>query len=326
MPRSFSHTHASLQPCDWMETCVLDGLMDWTALGRVAARSALRNHLAVFFHPGTGRRENLKGLPCEGTPGGPETSGPWAALARMACNHPALEQAKKGFEDHYDPRTDSVGHCVVAETYYNIAYPMMAMARFARRPQWQARALRQLEVNRHYLTSQDDLWLRYFPESGERTFQNWSRGVAWYYLGLVRTLMLLPAPDRPGVLVKEIERMAAWVAGHQQPDGLWPCFLKETGVLPDTSGSAGIAAAIALAIRQGMLSRDHAHTARRACRGLMGHLTPDGWLRGVTQSNKRETHAMDIQRSNYRIIAPWGMGLLAQLLAALEQIDTGKKA
>lgn len=44
--------------------------------------------------------------------------------------------------------------------------------------------------------------------------------------------------------------------------------------------------------------------------------------RGITQSYKRETHLMDIQRSSYRIIAPWGMGLLAQLLAALAPIDT----
>ncbi len=311
---------ATLQPCDWMEVCVLDGLMDWAALGRVAARGALRTHLNVFFHPENGRRENIRGEPCDGEPGGPESTGPWAVLARMlghAHQHPALALAEEGFEKHYNPQTDSVGHLVVAETSYNIAYPMMAMARFTERPQWQDRALRQLEVNRHHLTGPDDLWLRYYPETGERTFQNWSRGVAWYYLGLVRTLALLPAHERPAALTDEIERIALWVARYQQKDGLWPCFLKESDVLPDTSGSAGIAAAIAIAVNNGMLGRKHLSTALHAREELMKQLTPDGWLRGVSQSNKGETHYMDIQRSPYRVIAPWGMGMFAQLLAAL---------
>ena len=316
---------ASLQPCDWMENCVLDGLMDWATLGRVAARTALRKHLDLFFNPVTGRRENLKGIPCDGAPGGPETTGPWAALARLHRTHPALALAEEGFEKDYDPRTDSVGKRVVAETSYNIAYPMMALARFAGKAQWQERALQQLAVNQQHLADEDDLWLRYFPESGERTFKNWSRGVAWYYLGLVRTLMLLPANERPNTLVDEIERVVVWVAKHQPPDGLWPCFLKEPDILPDTSGSAGIAAAIALAVRHGMLGREHLVTAQRAKAALLEQLTPDGWLRGVAQSNKRETHHMDIQRSSYRVIAPWGMGMLAQLLAALEQVPAGNR-
>lgn len=312
-------SEATLQPCDWMGICVLDGLMDWAALGRPDAKAALYKQLEISFHPETGRRENFKGMPCDGEPGGPESTGPWAVLARVAHNHPALLLAEEGFEKHYDPRTKSVGKRVVAETSYNIAYPMMALARCAGRSHLQERALHQLEVNRSHLTGPDDLWLRYDPGTGERTFQNWSRGVAWYYLGLVRTLTLLPEAERPNPLIEEIGRVATWVARHQQRDGLWPCFLKASGVLPDTSGSAGIAAAIALAVRQGMIPREHNDTARQVAAGLMANLTPDGWLRGVSQSNKRETHHMDIQRCNHRIIAPWGMGLLAQLLAALDR-------
>jgi hypothetical protein len=309
-------SEASMQPCDWMGICVLDGLMDHAVLGRAAARNALHQHLDIAFHPETGRRENFRGEPCDGAPGGPETTGPWAVLARTpggTDQHAALALAEAGFEQHYDPRTDSVGHRVVAETSYNIAYPMMAMARFTGRPHLQQRALRQLEANRHYLTAADDFWLRYAPETGERTFQNWSRGVAWYFLGLVRTLTLLPVPERPATLTDEIRRIADWVTVHQQADGLWPCFLKETGVLPDTSGSAGIAAALALAGRDRLLGDEHLATAVRTKDALLKQLTPDGWLRGASQSNKAD----GLQRSPHRVIAPWGMGLFAQLLANL---------
>jgi hypothetical protein len=122
-------SEATIQPCDWMEICVLDGLMDQAALGRTAARAALDHHLDLAFHPETGTRENFRGQPCDGQPSEPETTGPWAVLARTlgrARPHPALALAEEGFDKSYNPRTDSVGHAVVAETSYNIAYPITA--------------------------------------------------------------------------------------------------------------------------------------------------------------------------------------------------------
>jgi hypothetical protein len=48
---------------------------------------------------------------------------------------------------------------------------------------------------------------------------------------------------------------------------------------------------------------------------LKGSLTADGFLAGVSPSNKG---GAAIQRSDYRVIYQMGMGLMAQLLAALE--------
>lgn len=314
---------ASIQPCDWMGGCVLDGLWDWARRGRDDARLELERRLRGYFDPQSGLRENNKGMPADGEPPGPESTGPWAVLAlataKDACEHPALALADKGFDAHYSAELDSVGKRAVAETSYNIAYPMMALAVCHGREALHARALRQLRANMEYLTAEDDLWLRYLPNDGSRTFQNWSRGVAWYFLGLVRTLALLPAGERPPDLLDEAGRVAGWVAHHQLDNGIWPCFLKEPDVLPDTSGSAGIAAAIAIAANEGMIDPRHRETAQRARQGLSGYLAPGGWLRGVSQSNKRESHEMDIQRMPYRVIAPWGMGLFAQLLAALHE-------
>src|SRR5690606_9992067 len=56
---------ATLQPCDWMEVCVLDGLRDWKLLGREDAAGALRLHLETAFDPVCGQRENLMGHPCD---------------------------------------------------------------------------------------------------------------------------------------------------------------------------------------------------------------------------------------------------------------------
>ena len=310
---------ASIQPCDWMEICVLDGLQDWSAKGRKDAREALSSHLDVLLHPEKGQRENIYGHPNDDEPGGPESLGPHAVLASVFPNHPALRFADQGFENHRHPDLGTIGtERIVTESNYNIAYPMMVLALKSERPHLYERALLQLETARQLLTDKDNLYLRHEIKTGEKSFANWSRGVAWYFVGLVRTLALLPESERPSTLVAEAGRVAAWVRRHQLPGGLWPCFLKENNILPDTSGSAGIAAAIALGIRHQLVEPSVLPVATKAHEALLGQMTHDGWLRGVSQSNKRETHHMDIQRHAFRVIAPWGMGLFAQLAAALE--------
>jgi len=107
--------------------------------------------------------------------------------------------------------------------------------------------------------------------------------VAWYFLGLVRTLALLDPGDRPATLLAEVERMAQWVGKRQLSNGLWPSFLDEPAILPDTSGSSGIAAAIAIAVRQNMLPPCHQLSARKAHDRLIDdYLDQDGWLRGAS--------------------------------------------
>lgn len=314
---------ASIQPCDWMGACVLDGLRDWKLLGRDDASQALERHLKTFYRDnGDIIVENMHGRPNDNTIHGVESSGPAGILAQEYPEHPALKRYPEHWKTCYNADADALcASMMVGETSYNIAYPLMAMARHS--PGYehlQSDAIRQLRGNYKYLVDGDDLWLRSHPTSGERTFKNWSRGAAWYYLGLVRTLALLPPAERPKDLVAEVRRVAEWVGKHQPSNGLWPCFIKENDILPDSSGSAGIAAAITLAVREGMLPKKHLPVARRTQRALSKKLNPAGWLRGTAQSNKRETHSMDIQRYPFRVIAPWGMGLYAQLLAAMESL------
>jgi rhamnogalacturonyl hydrolase YesR len=101
---------------------------------------------------------------------------------------------------------------------------------------------------------------------------------------------------------------------YQLPSGLWSVFVDEPDLLPDTSGSAGIGAALALAAKHGWLDASARTTAETCLTGLKQHLTPDGFLGGASQSNKG---GPGLQRSDYRVIYPMGMGMTAQLIAAL---------
>lgn len=97
----------------------------------------------------------------------------------------------------------------------------------------------------------------------------------------------------------------------------WSCFLDERTIAPDTSGSAGIAAAMALAARHELAGKKFRESARAAWNGLARKLTAGGFRSGVSQANKREAGEA-LQRSDDRVSLQFGMGLMAQLKAALD--------
>jgi rhamnogalacturonyl hydrolase YesR len=139
-------------------------------------------------------------------------------------------------------------------------------------------------------------------------------------LGLTRTWATLAASsfeklEGMDALRVEAQRMADEVLRRRQPTGLWTCFLdrSETGI--DSSGSAGIAAAMALGVKKGLLAQEYLPAAHKAEQALLSYLTPDGILTGVAQHN---AGGEALQSGGYRVLSQMGMGLLAQLHTALD--------
>jgi rhamnogalacturonyl hydrolase YesR len=133
-------------------------------------------------------------------------------------------------------------------------------------------------------------------------------------LGLTRTIIALEGLLDVTAAREEAVRLAKWIVPYQLPSGLWSVFVDEPRLRPDTSGSAGIAAALALGAAHGWLDDDACEAAVKCLDGLKPYLTPDGFLGGASQSNKG---GPELQRSDYRVIYQMGMGLMAQLIAAL---------
>jgi rhamnogalacturonyl hydrolase YesR len=144
--------------------------------------------------------------------------------------------------------------------------------------------------------------------------RNWCRGIAWQLLGLTRTIIALEGLLDLAAAREEAARLAKWIVRYQLPNGLWSVFVDEPQLRPDTSGSAGIAAALALGAGHGWLDDGTRAAAVKCLDGLKPYLTPDGFLAGASQSNKG---GPELQRSDYRVIYQMGMGLIAQLIAAL---------
>ena len=82
------------------------------------------------------------------------------------------------------------------------------------------------------------------------------------------------AKDRDAItdLIIYLQRFAQWAIALQRPDGLWSVFADEPALTPDTAGSAGIAAALALGAKHGWLDDQAKAAARKTLAGLQPHL------------------------------------------------------
>lgn len=307
----------SIQPFGWMEGCVLDGLHQlYLRKGKRKALKTIRLHLSQFFDQnGNFIHEDPQSRPLDNKISTIETTLPFATLATLEPDHPYLNEVLA----FWDKLTNEQGlvidyASVTGEGAYTIGYPMAVLGKQRGDRAMMAKAYQQIQLRKQSLVRDGDIYLRHYPKDGSSRYRNWARGVTWYLLGTVRTIEVLRDQMDISDAIAEVRRVAEMVVELQLDNGLWPCFLNEPEVRPDTSGSAGIAAAMAVAVNYGWLSPEYKVYCRKTYQALLQNLSPDGLLRGVAQSNKK---GEELQRSDYRVTSQMGMGLMAQLYAAL---------
>lgn len=305
----------SLQFFGWQEGCVLTGLQDLGACGllpRDRVDAAIRRHLAHFFDDENRLSyEDDWSRPREGDIYGIECTLMFAVIAHTMPDHPVLDGALRYWRALAEKQGGAIRDedMLSAEGSYTVAYPLAVIGRQRGEAMWTKLALEQLRLRRA-LFDGERLALRIMT-TGERTFVNWCRGVAWYLLGLTRTLATVTEP--PADLIAEVQRGCLWALARRS-GALWPTFLGQPDTPVDTSGSAGIATALAIGARHGWLPESARKAAAEALDALNDHLTPDGFLGGVAQVNKG---GEALQRDSYRVISQMAMGLMAQQIAAL---------
>ena len=310
---------ACVQSFSWQGGCVLDGLMDLSALPAHAhLRDATRRQLARYVINGKLVYENHVSNISDGRIYGIEGTLPFAALAQLEPQHPLLDlplnfwARQRGAEDAILD-----GQHTSSEGCYTVGYPLAVIGKIRQDESLQQLALAQLRVRQARLFDGTMFWRTSEPKDGTLHKGNraWARGIAWQLLGFARTLRELKHRSDLGELITSFQQLAAWVMPFQKADGLWSVFVDQPDLPPDTSGSAGIAAALAIGAQQGWLDAAATSAATKTLTGLQPHLTPDGFLGGVSQANKG---GEPLQRGNYRVIYQMGMGLMAQLMAGLE--------
>lgn len=309
----------SVQAFGWMEGCLLEGL---AALDRRVPRgryAAAREAHWKLFVPTRDKLlyEDPRSNPVEGKVYGIEGALPFADLARRDPRSPWVDRFLEFARSRR--RKDGAiqdGGTLSAEGSYTIAYPLATIAAVRREPELAQLAREQLRLRNERLWHDGAIWLRRM-DNKTHTFRGWARGVAWHSLGVASSLGPLREHGDTAELEAELRRIAAWVLPLQRADGLWSCFIEDQATPPDTSGSAGIAAALAIGVRLGAIPVSALVAARRAISGVQAHLTPDGLVGGVAQSNRG---GEALQRSDYRVLGQIGMGLLALLIAECGEV------
>ncbi|MDF2724853.1 MAG: hypothetical protein K0Q59_4528 [Paenibacillus sp.] len=313
---------SSLQPFGWLEGCVLDGLYALRpVLGAARIDPVIDAHLEQYID-GEGRLlyEDLRGRAADGTFTTIEATLPLAIILKHRPDSPIIKQAL-AFWDSRGANGDGAvidGHTITAEGMYTVAYPLAVMAVRLGRKDLAEQAVRQVLLRRDSLAEGKHVYLRYHKNTTSHSFRNWARAYAWYMLGMTRTWIELKQSayaGLPGVLEmeQELARIAEIALSWRQQEGLWSNFLDEPDTGIDTSGSAGIAAALALGARHGLLPSSYVAEAKVSLQALEAYLTPDGILSGVAQHN---AGGLELQRCGYRVLSQMGMGLMAQLYAA----------
>lgn len=304
----------SLQSFGWREGTVLDGLWQLHALkGHKKAMESIKQHFSLFFNGQDLHYETGRSNPKLNEVDGIESTIPFATLARLDAGHPILKTVVAGWEKLKKPNGMIIdGALVSAEGCYTVAYPMSVIGKAWNDRKLMEEALAQLK-HRFVLINDNILYLRY-NTSGKYTYPNWARGAAWNLLGFVRTICELKGEMQDNEVIEKFQEGIKLALSMQRSDGLWGCFMHKPDSQPDTSGSAGIAAAILTGIRHGYLPESYRYHAERCWNALQQYIVPDGFLTGVAQDNRG---GVELQESDYRVIAQMGMGFMSQLYAEL---------
>jgi len=148
--------------------------------------------------------------------------------------------------------------------------------------EWQAtkQRLYRSEIGLYF---RDESYLDVREKNGKTI--HWSRGTAWSFAGLARSLALFPRdhPDFP-LYVKQLREMADAFRRAQQDDGYWRPGLLDpaTHTARETSGTAFITFGLAWGINNGLLEKERfLPTVVKGWNALTNSVTDNGKLENV---------------------------------------------
>lgn len=298
--------HDCIAEFGWMGGCVLEAY-DALALADKGSRwqEARARWLSRFMDAEHLRYQDPLGRPQIDTFNTIEATLPLATIIRNHPEHPIIDTAM----EYLISRPESHITC---EGCYTVAYPMMQLAVSRGREDFERLALEELMLRKENLFYEGDIYLRH--HGTHRTYQSWTRGVAWYLLGFAECLSLSDQSGPWAGIAEHLAERANWAIQHQREDGLWDNFFKDPGLPPDTSGSSGIAAALLKLYQLGVVGDEAVTSAKKCWAALPGHLFVDGWLGNTSPSNKR---GEEVQRGPRRASETFGMGLMGRLAGAV---------
>ncbi len=305
----------------WIGGCVIDALFEEHRRGNDTALRTLQHQLSKFLDNEKGIIfESPNTVPLDGTYNSIEDFLPMAAIVHLYPRHISINKALEFLMQRKDENGLIRSNDITTEGCYTVAYPLAAIAAVRKDKELAKIAMEQLLHRTDHLTVEGAIYQRK-NQNGISGFRNWSRGAAWYFLGMIKTIIILERNFKEDFDLKDLKKSfkkhSAWVLSLQRKEGLWNGFLDQPETSVDTSASAGIATAFVLGYQHGVLEADYLESGQRCFVALKNHLSIDGFLKGVSQINRG---GEKLQASDYRVMSQFGLGLMAQLRTAINKV------
>jgi len=141
----------------------------------------------------------------------------------------------------------------------------------------------------------------------------WARGNSWAALTMAKALEIVPV-THPSYMVIEgslRDQLSALVRLQDEASGLWHTVLDDPASPLETSGSAGIAAAL---VTRGRLYNKY---VQKAMEGVLSRIAEDGTVTGVSAGTAVMKDAEGYKNVPAKRIQGWGQGLTLAFLAEL---------
>ncbi|GAA4846530.1 rhamnogalacturonyl hydrolase YesR [Paenibacillus vulneris] len=140
----------------------------------------------------------------------------------------------------------------------------------------------------------------------------WARGNSWAAITMARALKLIHV-THPSFMVIEgsLRDQLAALVRLQSDSGLWHTVLNDPASYTETSGSAGIAAAL---ISSGKMYNKYVN---KSITGILGRIDEDGSVRGVSAGTAVMRDAEGYKGVPYKRVQGWGQGLALVFLSSL---------
>lgn len=203
-----------------------------------------------------------------------------------------------------------------SEIAFQACAALARLSRVSGRSRYRYIAVEQLLLLERYLRdSRTGLW-RLGRAPGGQTAGLWGRGCAFSLRGVLDTLAELP-PGHPAQdrLRKIVQRMVRALAQLQTKDGYWCQLLGENPGRPECSATAWSTAAIAKAIRLGIVGREFLPVARKGWLATKRRIW-DGLPLAITVAT---TASADLEYYRHRPVSEPNFGHFP-LLAAIETL------
>lgn len=190
------------------------------------------------------------------------------------------------------------------------------------RPHYLDEAKYQFLLHAQYLMdTSTGLWFHGWSFEGKHNFARalWARGNSWVTIAIPEFIEMAGLEPRDPVrrlLVSVLDRQASALKEFQDETGLWHTLIDDASSYLEASAAAGFAYGLMKAARKRHIGIEYAEVARRAMKGVIANITPEGELMQVSTGTPMG-HDLDFYRQIRRTSMPYGQSMAVLCLTEL---------